>query len=327
MRSVEEKPWRRSPYAPFLTSTLQQEAGRKLRFTAARTMRVAQDLYEAGHITYMRTDSTTLSDQALSAARSVVRDLYGADYLPAAAPPLRQAGQERPGGARGHPAGRRGVPPPRAQRARRRPAAPVRAHLEADGGVADVRCAGPQRAGAPGGHQLGRRGRRVRGQRAGRIRSPASCGLTSRDRTTPRPSSRTERCACPAWYRGKPLSAEALVPEGHTTQPPARLHRGVPGKGAGRNGGRAAVDLCHDHRYGPEPWVRVEEGHRPGAVLDGLCRRRPPRATLRQAGRLRLHGPDGRGPRRYRPGGRGAVAVADPFLFRRRREPRATTRA
>ncbi|MGH9106192.1 MAG: type I DNA topoisomerase, partial [Acidimicrobiales bacterium] len=82
VRSVEEKPWRRSPYAPFMTSTLQQEAGRKLRFSAARTMRVAQDLYEAGHITYMRTDSTTLSDEALSAARHAVRDLYGNEYLP-----------------------------------------------------------------------------------------------------------------------------------------------------------------------------------------------------------------------------------------------------
>ena len=69
VRTVEEKPWRRSPYAPFLTSTLQQEAGRKLRFSSARTMRVAQDLYEAGYITYMRTDSTTLSNEALSAAR------------------------------------------------------------------------------------------------------------------------------------------------------------------------------------------------------------------------------------------------------------------
>jgi DNA topoisomerase I len=82
VRTVEEKPWKRSPYPPFLTSTLQQEAGRKLRFSAARTMRVAQDLYEAGHITYMRTDSTTLSDQALSAARRVVTDLYGDAYLP-----------------------------------------------------------------------------------------------------------------------------------------------------------------------------------------------------------------------------------------------------
>jgi DNA topoisomerase-1 len=85
VRSVEEKPWRRSPYAPFMTSTLQQEAGRKLRFSAARTMRVAQDLYEHGYITYMRTDSTTLSAQALEAARSQARKLYGKDYVPAQA--------------------------------------------------------------------------------------------------------------------------------------------------------------------------------------------------------------------------------------------------
>ncbi|HEY3810590.1 MAG TPA: type I DNA topoisomerase, partial [Acidimicrobiales bacterium] len=83
VRSVEEKPWRRSPAAPFMTSTLQQEAGRKLRFSSARTMRVAQDLYEAGYITYMRTDSTTLSDQALDAARAQARALYGDQYVPA----------------------------------------------------------------------------------------------------------------------------------------------------------------------------------------------------------------------------------------------------
>ena len=65
-----------------MTSTLQQEAGRKLRYSAARTMRVAQDLYEAGYITYMRTDSTTLSDEALNAARSTARALYGAPYVP-----------------------------------------------------------------------------------------------------------------------------------------------------------------------------------------------------------------------------------------------------
>ena len=83
VQGVEEKPWKRSPYPPFMTSTLQQEASRKLRFSAARTMRVAQDLYEAGHITYMRTDSTSLSDQALDASRQVVLDLYGREYLPA----------------------------------------------------------------------------------------------------------------------------------------------------------------------------------------------------------------------------------------------------
>ena len=68
--SVEEKPFKRSPYAPFITSTLQQEAGRKLRFSSQRTMQVAQRLYENGYITYMRTDSTTLSAAALNAARS-----------------------------------------------------------------------------------------------------------------------------------------------------------------------------------------------------------------------------------------------------------------
>jgi DNA topoisomerase-1 len=82
VRSVEEKPWRRTPHAPFMTSTLQQEAGRKLRFTAARTMRIAQDLYESGYITYMRTDSTTLSEEALNAARSQARSLYGEQYVP-----------------------------------------------------------------------------------------------------------------------------------------------------------------------------------------------------------------------------------------------------
>ena len=79
---VESKPYTRRPYAPFRTTTLQQEAGRKLGFTAQRTMSVAQELYEAGFITYMRTDSTTLSGAALAAARQQVRQLFGADYLP-----------------------------------------------------------------------------------------------------------------------------------------------------------------------------------------------------------------------------------------------------
>jgi DNA topoisomerase I len=79
--SVEEKPYTRRPYAPFMTSTLQQEAGRKLRFSAERTMRTAQRLYENGYITYMRTDSTTLSDTAIAAARTQARELYGDDHL------------------------------------------------------------------------------------------------------------------------------------------------------------------------------------------------------------------------------------------------------
>jgi DNA topoisomerase-1 len=82
VRSVESKPYRRSPYPPFRTTTLQQEASRKLGMGASVTMSVAQRLYENGFITYMRTDSTTLSGSAVGAARSQVRELYGAEYLP-----------------------------------------------------------------------------------------------------------------------------------------------------------------------------------------------------------------------------------------------------
>jgi len=79
--SVERKPYKRSPYAPFRTTTLQQEASRKLGFSAQRTMSVAQRLYENGYITYMRTDSVTLSQTAISAARKQAAELYGSNYV------------------------------------------------------------------------------------------------------------------------------------------------------------------------------------------------------------------------------------------------------
>ncbi|MCV7284842.1 type I DNA topoisomerase [Mycolicibacterium wolinskyi] len=79
--SVEQKPYTRRPYAPFMTSTLQQEAARKLRFSSERSMSIAQRLYENGYITYMRTDSTTLSESAINAARNQARQLYGDEYV------------------------------------------------------------------------------------------------------------------------------------------------------------------------------------------------------------------------------------------------------
>jgi DNA topoisomerase IA len=104
--SVDAKPYRRSPYAPFRTTTLQQEASRKLGYGAARTMQVAQQLYENGLITYMRTDSVTLSEAAVAARARSARALRR--RVPADAPrALHQQGQERPGGARGDPPGRR----------------------------------------------------------------------------------------------------------------------------------------------------------------------------------------------------------------------------
>lgn len=80
--SVEQKPYKRRPAAPFTTSTLQQEAGRKLRWNSRDTMRTAQSLYENGYITYMRTDSTALSKEAISAARAQAREMFGADSVP-----------------------------------------------------------------------------------------------------------------------------------------------------------------------------------------------------------------------------------------------------
>jgi DNA topoisomerase I len=80
--NVEDKPYTSKPYPPFTTSTLQQEANRKLGFTARRTMQVAQSLYENGHITYMRTDSTNLAQVAIEDARRLVSEEYGKEYLP-----------------------------------------------------------------------------------------------------------------------------------------------------------------------------------------------------------------------------------------------------
>ena len=83
--SIKEKPRTSNPKPPFTTSTLQQEAARKLRFSAKNTMRVAQQLYENGFITYMRTDSTHLSEEAINGSRNVISNLFGNDYLPEAA--------------------------------------------------------------------------------------------------------------------------------------------------------------------------------------------------------------------------------------------------
>ncbi len=82
VRSVEDKPYTRKPYAPFMTSTLQQEGGRKLRMSSRQVMQTAQRLYENGYITYMRTDSTNLSETAVQAARQQARDLYGPSFVP-----------------------------------------------------------------------------------------------------------------------------------------------------------------------------------------------------------------------------------------------------
>ncbi len=100
VRSVETKPYTRKPYPPFRTSTLQQEAGRKLRFSSSRTMSVVQSLYENGHITYMRTDSVELSDAAVAASRVQIAKLYGDDYL--SPKPRKYSGKQAKGAQEAH---------------------------------------------------------------------------------------------------------------------------------------------------------------------------------------------------------------------------------
>lgn len=100
VESVDSKPYTRKPYPPFRTSTLQQEAGRKLRYSSSRTMSVAQRLYENGYITYMRTDSVELSDQAVSTSRSQVTKLYGKEYLSPS--PRKYSGKQARGAQEAH---------------------------------------------------------------------------------------------------------------------------------------------------------------------------------------------------------------------------------
>ena len=139
VRSADEKPYTRRPAAPFMTSTLQQEASRKLRYTSQTTMRVAQRLYENGYITYMRTDSTTLSESALTAARRAGRRALRRRLDPGAAAPVHAQGQERPGGARGDPPRRRLLPDAEGARAGAEPgrARALRPDLEAHARLAD----------------------------------------------------------------------------------------------------------------------------------------------------------------------------------------------
>ena len=103
----------RGPKPPFITSTLQQVGGSRLRMSSRQVMSIAQGLYEDGYITYMRTDSTTLSDTAIRAARQVIERQFGREYLTDGPAHLRQEEQERPGGPRGHPPRGRLVAQPR----------------------------------------------------------------------------------------------------------------------------------------------------------------------------------------------------------------------
>ena len=204
--TVETKPYTSKPKPPFITSTLQQVGGSRLRMSSRQVMSVAQRLYEEGYITYMRTDSTTLSETALAEARKVIEATYGTDYLPDAP---RSYAKKSKNAQEAHEAIRpvgRHLAQPRAapRRAVRRPPPPVRADLAAHARVADAR--------RP--RQHGHRPHRRHGDR---LRGLASEG--SRPGRSP-PSGR-RRAARSRSRAGRPSTATAATttPTRRTTRP------------------------------------------------------------------------------------------------------------
>jgi len=221
--SVESRDWKQSPHPPFMTSTLQQEAGRKLRFGAERTMRLAQKLYEAGYITYMRTDSVSLSEQAIAAARAEITERYGADHLP---DQPRRYTRKVKNAQEAHEAIR-----PAGERFRR----PEDVAREVDADAARLydliwkRCVASQMADA--------RGRRV-SLRLGATSSTGEAAVFSASGRTitfagflrayvegsddPDAELEDRESRLPAVEQGEAVGNESLEAAGHTTQPPAR---------------------------------------------------------------------------------------------------------
>jgi len=243
--SVEEKPYRRKPAAPFRTSTLQQEASRKLRFSAQTTMRLAQRLYENGHITYMRTDSVNLSESALTAARAHATKTYGAETVPAKPRRYQRAvanAQEaheaiRPAGdAFRAPAELRGELP-RDELAlydlifKRTISSQMN---DAEGQTVVIELGASTRT---GGEAVFRASGTV-------ITSPGF--LLAYESGRDEPEGDDEERRLPALTVGETLSASALEPQGHETTPPARfteasLVRALEERGIGRPSTYASI--------------------------------------------------------------------------------------
>lgn len=315
VRSVESKPYRRSPYAPFRTTTLQQEASRKLGFGAKSTMQVAQKLYENGFITYMRTDSTTLSDTAITAARAQVTQLYGASYLPDK--PRTYAGkvknaQEaheaiRPSGDRFRTPAETGLTGDQFRLYeliwKRTVASQMK---DAVGNSVTVKIAGRASDGRDAEFSASGKTITFHGFLKAYVEGAddPNAELDDRERRLPQVE------------EGDPLTAEEISVDGHATKPPARYTEASLVKEPRRAGDRPPVDVRVDHRHDPRPRLCVQEGDGPRALLPVLRRGQPPGEALRAARRLRLHRQDGGRPRPHR-AGRGPVhSVAEALLLR-----------
>ena len=201
--NVEDKPYTSKPYPPFTTSTLQQEANRKLGFTARRTMQVAQSLYENGHITYMRTDSTNLAQVAIDAAReSGARRSTASEYLPDSPRSIKPKSRTRRKRTKrfARPAIRSNCPAVLRDELNADEFKLVRPDLEADDRQPDGRC--PR----PADHDHDRRRRRACFRSAARrSTSPAICGPMSKAATIRRPSWPIRKRCCRALTVGEAL--------------------------------------------------------------------------------------------------------------------------
>ena len=267
-------------------------------------MRIAQRLYENGYITYMRTDSTTLSETAINAARAQARELYGDAVRPRrrrGSTPARSRTPRRRTRRSGRP-GRRSAPRAQVARERRRRRVPaLRADLAAHRRLADGRrarhhvsvriagTAGPARSACSP-------------RPAGRSPFPGFLQGLRRDRRRPRPAARptTPSAGCRTLTAGPAADRRELTPAGHTTNPPARyteasLVKALEELGIGRPSTYASIiRTIQDRGY---VW---KKGQRAGPVLDRVRGDRAARAALRPAGRLRLHRRDGGRARRDR---------------------------
>ncbi|MEF2276729.1 type I DNA topoisomerase [Deinococcus sp. YIM 134068] len=245
--SAEEKPFTQRPYAPFITSTLQQEGSRKLGFAATRTMRAAQRLYEQGYITYMRTDSTNLSGEAMNAARTQVKAMYGQDYL---SPQPRVYAKKAKNAQEAHEA----IRP--AGSSFRTPES-LRGELSGDEWrLYDLiwkRTVASQMADA--------RGRSLRVRLAGKATGGEDVGLSASGRTIdfpgflrayvegrddPNAALEDRETPLPPLKEGERVTADSVKPEGHETQPPARyteasLVQTLEGAGIGRPSTYASI--------------------------------------------------------------------------------------
>ncbi|MCD0164314.1 type I DNA topoisomerase [Deinococcus sp. 12RED42] len=245
--SAEEKPFTQRPYPPFITSTLQQEGSRKLGFAATRTMRAAQRLYEQGYITYMRTDSTNLSTEAVTAARTQVTQMYGPSYL---SPQPRVYAKKAKNAQEAHEA----IRP--AGSAFRTPES-LRAELSGDEWrLYDLiwkRTVACQMADA--------RGRSLRVRLGGQTKAGEAVGLSASGRTIdfpgflrayvegsddPGAALEDRETPLPPLKEGERVTAESVKPEGHDTQPPARyteasLVQSLEGAGIGRPSTYASI--------------------------------------------------------------------------------------